>query len=644
MKGLSLLVTFLLICSLFPVTEAGDIAPSAILADEAWEMGLTGKGVNIAVISTGIDNEHPGLEGKFVAGYDALCSDDPLCMTSFQEDDGSFDPDDQNQQGTAVAAMATSTGLLANGEQSNFTGTAPDAKLIDVRVASAISSGSFENSLIEQEFYESAMDGISWVIENKDTAWSGAENDSYGIDIMVVPWGITSYEDGGSDGTDMFSQLLDQAMLAGIVVVVAAGNNGPDNDGLSGMGASSLSITVGAIDDKNTISKDDDGIASYSSRGPRKDNNDGNPHDELKPDVVAPGTNIVQAAACVYVEGGCNNRIPGQDASSNGYSGRGSGTGYAAAYVAGVAALLLEANPELTPSEVKEIIQNSADRKETLSSADGEGIEEGDWATYPELEPRWNRHFGYGVVNASAMVKGSIPNFFISSLEISNSNPEPDSNVTVTANIGIENSLATYSFVVSVWVGHSTGGNSTLIEHFTMDGAGVIKKEWKLNSTLGLHNVFVYVDSENSTTESNENDNVASIDFLVEEPPNILIAIAGKNLTVTEGTTVQFSGIGTVQKGNIVKYEWDFDGDGFYEWSSTETGLTTFIYNEKGDYVAGFRITDDSGNTSTDQRTITVVADTVDDSSNEEGDSSLPSLSLLLVTTMFGLVARYRRK
>jgi len=642
-KGLSLLVTFLLICSLFPVTEAGDIAPSAILADEAWEMGLTGKGVNIAVISTGIDNEHPGLEGKFVAGYDALCSDDPLCMTSFQEDDGSFDPDDQNQQGTAVAAMATSTGLLANGEQSNFTGTAPDAKLIDVRVASAISSGSFENSLIEQEFYESAMDGISWVIENKDTAWSGAENDSYGIDIMVVPWGITSYEDGGSDGTDMFSQLLDQAMLAGIVVVVAAGNNGPDNDGLSGMGASSLSITVGAIDDKNTISKDDDGIASYSSRGPRKDNNDGNPHDELKPDVVAPGTNIVQAEAC-HASGSCYNRIPGQDASSNGYSGRGSGTGYAAAYVAGVAALLLEANPELTPSEVKEIIQNSADRKETLSSADGEGIEEGDWATYPELEPRWNRHFGYGVVNASAMVKGSIPNFFISSLEISNSNPEPDSNVTVTANIGIENSLATYSFVVSVWVGHSTGGNSTLIEHFTMDGAGVIKKEWKLNSTLGLHNVFVYVDSENSTTESNENDNVASIDFLVEEPPNILIAIAGKNLTVTEGTTVQFSGIGTVQKGNIVKYEWDFDGDGFYEWSSTETGLTTFIYNEKGDYVAGFRITDDSGNTSTDQRTITVVADTVDDSSNEEGDSSLPSLSLLLVTTMFGLVARYRRK
>jgi hypothetical protein len=488
------------------------------------------------------------------------------------------------------------------------------------------------------------MNGIQWVIDNKDTEWPDVENESYGIDIMVVPFGITSHEDGGSDGTDMFSRILDEAMLAGIVVVVAAGNNGPDNDGFSAMASSSLAITVGAIDDKNTVSKEDDGIASYSSQGPRRDNNDGDAHDELKPDVVAPGTNIVQAEACV-ASGSCYNRIPGQDASDNGYSGRGSGTGYAAAYVAGVAALLLEANPELTPLQAKEIIQNSADRKETLSSADGEGIEEGSWATYPELEPRWNRHFGYGVVNASAIVKVSIPNIFISSLEISNSNPEPESNVTVIAHIDIENPLETHTFVVSIWVGHSTGGNSTVLGNFTMNGPGVIEKEWKLNSNLGLHNVFVYVDSEDSTTESNENDNVASIDFLVEEPPeppNILIAIAGKNLTVTEGTEVQFSGIGTVENGNIVKYEWDFDGDGFYEWSSTETGLATFIYNEKGDYVTEFRITDVSGNTSTDQRTITVVSDTVDASSSDE--SRLPSLSILSILVMFGLIATFRRK
>ena len=118
--------------------------------------------------------------------------------------------------------MATSTGLLPNGEQSNFTGTAPDAKLIDVKVASAIGSGSFENYILEQEFYESAMNGIDWVINNKDTAWPGAENDSFGIDIMVVPFGITSHEDGGSDGTDMHSRILDEATEAGVVVSVAA--------------------------------------------------------------------------------------------------------------------------------------------------------------------------------------------------------------------------------------------------------------------------------------------------------------------------------------------------------------------------------------------------------------------------------------
>ena len=57
---------------------------------------------------------------------------------------------------------------------------------------------------------------------------------------------------------------------AGVTVSVAAGNDGPDNDGFSGMGSSSLSITVGSTDDQNTIERSDDTIAGYSSRGPRK--------------------------------------------------------------------------------------------------------------------------------------------------------------------------------------------------------------------------------------------------------------------------------------------------------------------------------------------------------------------------------------
>ena len=189
-------------------TPAIKASNSSIYPEGAWDLGYTGSGVNVAIVDTGIDDEHPGLAGKAVAGYDAVCSDDPLCLASFQEDDGSFDPDDQNQHGTACAGMATSNGILPSGESSNFTGAAPDANLVDVRIGTAFGAGPFENYVIEQEFYESAMDGLNWVIDNKDTAWAGADNESHGIDIISLSWGITSHETGGSDGSDMFSQVF----------------------------------------------------------------------------------------------------------------------------------------------------------------------------------------------------------------------------------------------------------------------------------------------------------------------------------------------------------------------------------------------------------------------------------------------------
>ena len=245
---------------------------------------------------TGVDNEHPGLSGKFVAGYDAVCymhTDFHSCaLAGGRETDGSFDPDDGNQHGTACMGMAAATGVEADGSQSDFYGSAPDASLEDVRIVTDVGAGPFENYVISQDFYESAMNGIQWIIDNKDTAWPGVDESLHGIDIISLSWGITSHENGGSDGEDMFSRLLDVAMEEGVTVSVAAGNDGPDNDGLSGMGSSSLSITVGATDDQNTIEREDDTIAGYSSRGPRRDNGNNNPLDEFKPEVSAPGSNI----------------------------------------------------------------------------------------------------------------------------------------------------------------------------------------------------------------------------------------------------------------------------------------------------------------------------------------------------------------
>lgn len=378
-------------------TPAVKASNSSVYPKGAWDLGVSGAGINVAMVDTGVDNEHPGLNQKFVAGYDAVCytPSDPICIAAgggFRETDGTFDPDDGNQHGTACMGMAAATGINAAGEQTEFYGSAPDAALVDVRIGTDAGAGPFENYVLEQEFYESAMNGLQWIIDNKDTAWQGANESNYGIDIISLSWGITSHEGGGSDGEDMHSRILNEAMDAGIVVSVAAGNDGPDNDGLSGMGSSNLAITVGATDDLNTVDREDDTVASYSSRGPRRDNADGNPLNELKPEISAPGTNIIQAEGCV-TSGGCNNFLGG-DAAENGYTGRGSGTSYATPSVTGIIALMLEANPQLSPLEVKEILKITAERR-------GE-------PTQPDVDPFWNRDFGWGMADALAATELSM--------------------------------------------------------------------------------------------------------------------------------------------------------------------------------------------------------------------------------------------
>ncbi len=423
----------------------------------AWDLGVSGNGMNIALVDTGVDNEHPGLSDKFVAGYDAVCyvHTDPTCLLSnpLREDDGSFDPDDANQHGTACMGMASATGIEADGSQSEFYGAAPNATLVDIRIGTDVGAGPFENYLLEQEFYESAMNGLQWVIDHRDDEWPGVSEEYYGIDIISLSWGITSHENGGSDGSDMHSRILDEAMLAGIIVSVAAGNDGPNNDGLSGMGSSDLSVTVGATDDQNTVAREDDTIADYSSRGPRKDNGDGNPLNELKPEISAPGSNIVQAEGCV-TSGGCSNLI--NDASENSYTGRGSGTSYATPSVSGVMALVWEANENLTTMQLKEILKQTAERR-------GE-------PSLPEVDPYWNRDFGFGMIDAYAATLLAIH--------------LKETGTTELVDPGIQNHLLSFNETDNVrLVGHSwsTSGSVESV-NFRIDGGDWI--EANFNSSI----------------------------------------------------------------------------------------------------------------------------------------------------------------
>jgi len=102
------------------------------------------------MVDTGVDNEHPGLNEKFIAGYDAVCYTflrPSLCTAGgARQTDGTYDPDDGNQHGTACMGMAAANGVDAcRCEQTDFYGSAPDADLVDVRIGTDLGAGPFEN-------------------------------------------------------------------------------------------------------------------------------------------------------------------------------------------------------------------------------------------------------------------------------------------------------------------------------------------------------------------------------------------------------------------------------------------------------------------------------------------------------------------
>ena len=296
----------------------------------AWELGYTGKNIVVAVLDTGVDDEHEFLRGKFVAGFD--CSGSIGYETN---------PDDEDGHGTHVASIIMSTG----GATGTYKGVAPDAKLVDVKILSkrGINLG------------DQLIRGIEWVIANKEK-----------YDIKIINLSIGSdIED--PDGTSAISQAANQAVKNGIVVVAAAGNEGPDSETLLAPSVADDVICVTALDDRNTINRNDDVIAEYSSRGPRGDG-------AKKPDVCAPGTNIVGAKAAET--GQATNEVISM-----------SGTSMAAPHVSGLAALILEANPELSPLQVKEII---------LETAEDKGPE------------GWDPNYGWGEIDAYKAVQAAL--------------------------------------------------------------------------------------------------------------------------------------------------------------------------------------------------------------------------------------------
>lgn len=323
--------------------ESGEYSPNT-----AYDLGYTGNGVNIAIIDTGVDDDHESLQGKFIAGVD-FTDNSPWASR-----DGSTNPDDRDGHGTHCAGIAMGTG----GNDGTYKGVAYNSRLIDVKVLSDIGAGGY------------LMQGIEWCIEHKDDDWGDSDPSNDGIDVLSISAGSFTADDDGQSAT---SRAANSAVERGLVVVAAIGNNGNDHQGISSPAAADYAIAVGATDDQNSVHRGNDVIADYSNSGPREDDGDDDKIDELKPEIVAPGSNI----------NSCRHAEIGQQ--GVGYVEK-SGTSMSTPFVAGVAALILQADPEIKPLQLKEIIKETAEQR-------GEPYD-------TNLSAKYNLLYGWGIVDA----------------------------------------------------------------------------------------------------------------------------------------------------------------------------------------------------------------------------------------------------
>jgi subtilisin family serine protease len=275
-------------------TAALDPNLTQVGAPAAWAAGLSGQGIRVAVLDTGIDITHPDLSGNKVVEQ-ANFSDSPEVT-------------DHLGHGTHVAATIAGTGAASKGARK---GVAFGASLLNGKVLDDDGFGTDDQVIA----------GMEWA------AAHGAK---------VANMSLGSFEP--TDGTDPVSQALNQLTAStGTLFVVAAGNAGPFAQSVSAPGAAAAALTVGAVDVA-------DKLADFSSRGPRVGDY------AMKPDIVAPGVDIIEARAA-----GTSLGTPVDQ-----FYTRLSGTSMATPHVAGAAAILLQQHPGWSAAQAKAALEGTA--------------------------------------------------------------------------------------------------------------------------------------------------------------------------------------------------------------------------------------------------------------------------------------------
>lgn len=327
--------------------QNGDVAVVHEVDLAQQQTGYDGAGVTVAVIDTGIDSLHVGLDDqdddnstndpKVIAFYDAVNNPDKTNGTEIQA------YDDQGH-GTHCAGTVAGTGAPTF----EHPGMAPQAFLVGVKVLDAGGSGSFAT----------VMAGMQWTVDHRY---------EFNIRAASMSLGGPGPIEWTSDEEDSVNRYANEMVRAGITMLIAAGNSVASAQ-IGTPGSAEDVITVGALDK-------DTSIAVYSSQGPTEEG-------RVKPNVAFVGSDVMSA----------------QHNSGDGYVAF-SGTSMATPGVAGTVALMLQANPDLSPFDVRNILQETATYRQCHYM----------FANEPCLEDqipknRQNNVYGHGHVEALAAV------------------------------------------------------------------------------------------------------------------------------------------------------------------------------------------------------------------------------------------------
>jgi serine protease AprX len=315
-----------------PLRAMDEVTDAATNVPSAWNAGYNGAGIGVAVVDSGINDSHPDLWDSSESHSRVVYHQD---FTGTATTNSSGAQYDLYGHGTHVAGIIGGNGYLSSG---NYIGVAPAVNLVDLRALDSTGSGT-DSTVIA---------AIQQAI---------ALQSKYNIQVINLSLGrgiAVSYTQ------DPLCQAVESAWQAGIVVVVAAGNYGRLSvDGSDGYGTVTAPgndpfvITVGATNSQESSSQSAEIMTSYTSKGPTT-------YDHVvKPDLVAPGNNIVSLSApgatleaeypALLVDG--NNGKPDYFTLS--------GTSMATPVVSGAVALLLQQNGNLTPDQVKALLMQS---------------------------------------------------------------------------------------------------------------------------------------------------------------------------------------------------------------------------------------------------------------------------------------------